>query len=253
MSGPRLAGKRALVVGTGGIGAAIARRFSEEGAAVACASRSLSTAREAARTVEASGGEAVALSIDLLDRRSIETGFGEAVDRLGGLDVLVQCGGTTATTPFVEIPTEEWREVLGTNLDGTFHCCQFMARHLLERGAPGSIIVVGSQLAQVAIPNKAHYLASKGALTMLTKAMAAELARSRIRVNVLAPGVTRTEMAMSRLDADEAAMEWTLDRIPMGRLGEPEEMSPAAVFLASDESSYVTGSTVVVDGGYLAV
>ena len=253
MSGPRLAGKRALVIGTGGIGAAIARRFAEEGAVVACGSRSLSTAQSAARAVEESRGKAFALAIDLRDRGSIEAGFRESVAQLGGVDVLVQCGGTTATTPFVEIPPEEWRDVLGTNLDGTFHCCQFMARHLLEQQAPGSIIVVGSQLANVAIPNKAHYLASKGALTMLTKAMAAELAQSGIRVNVLAPGVTRTEMAMSRLDSNQAAMDWTLDRIPMGRLGEPDEMAGAAVFLASEEASYVTGSTVVVDGGYLAV
>lgn len=249
---PQLVGKRALVIGANrGIGAAIARRFSREGAVVACAARQLSAAEDAATAIRSSGGEAAPVTIDLLDRASISAGVSSAIDQLGGIDVLVQNGGVTATTPLIDIEHDEWDRVLGTNLTGTFFACQAVARHMLDGGIRGSIIIVSSQLSKVAIPNKAHYLASKGGLAMLTKSMSLELAGRGIRVNGLAPGVTATDMALSRLEHDSEALEWTLDRIPMGRLGEADEMSGGAVYLASDDSSYVTGSTLVIDGGYL--
>lgn len=249
---PQLEGKRALVIGANrGIGAAIARRFAHEGAVVACAARQASAAEDAAIAIRNSGGEAVPVTVDLLDRSSVVAGVESAVEQLGDIDVLVQSGGVTATTPLVDVAEDEWNRVLGTNLTGTFFACQAVARHMLDREIRGSIIIVSSQLSQVAIPNKAHYLASKGGLAMLTKSMSLELASHGIRVNALAPGVTATDMALSRLDHDEAALEWTLQRIPMGRLGEADEMTGGAVYLASDDSSYVTGSTLVIDGGYL--
>lgn len=248
----QLEGKHALIVGANrGIGAAIARRFAEEGAVVACAARKFDDAEDAANELQSFGGRAVSVAVDLLDRQSILEGVASAVDQLGRIDVFVQCGGITATTPFVDIDEGEWDRVLRTNLSGTFFACQAVGRHMLDRDIRGSIIIVSSQLSKVAIPNKAHYLASKGGLAMLTKSMSLELASSGIRVNGLAPGVTATDMAMSRLDHDDAALEWTLDRIPMGRLAQPKEMTGGAVYLASDDSSYVTGTTLVIDGGYL--
>ena len=248
----RLEGRRTLVVGAGGgIGRAIAEAFAAEGARVACGTRDLGAAEAMAAHLRDRGGSAVGVYIDLLEPDTITAGVATAVDLLGGLDCVVQSGGITATTAFVDIALEEWRRVLATNLDGTFLTCQAAARALKEQGGGGSIIVVTSQLAQVAIPNKAHYLASKGALSMLVKSMALELAPDGIRVNALAPGVTETDMAMSRLAHDDDAMAWTIGRIPLGRLGQPEEMGGAAVYLASDEASYVTGSTILIDGGYL--
>lgn len=248
----RLAGKRTLIVGANrGIGASIARGFAIEGAAVACAARRSEAAAEAAAELREAGHEAYPVVLDLRERSLVEAGVDEAVSQMGHIDVLVQNGAMTATTPFIDIEPTEWREVLATNLDGTFHACQLVARHLRGRDARGSIIAVSSQLSQVAIPNKAHYLASKGGIAMLTKAMALELAPAGIRVNALAPGVTKTDMAMSRLSVDDEAMARTLQHIPMGRLAEPDEMSGAAIFLASDESSYVSGITLFVDGGYL--
>ena len=248
-----LNGKHAVVIGSSrGIGAAIARRFALEDATVSCAARSLEGAERVAAQLRGSGHKATSVGLDLREQSSIERGLRKATEAAGPIDVLVQSGGITSTTPFVDVEASEWRNVLGTNLDGTFYACQFVARQLLRRKAAGSVIVVTSQLSQVAIPNKAPYLASKGGMTMLVKAMALDLAAHGIRVNALAPGVTETDMAMSRLSADSEAMEWTRRRIPMGRLADPDEMGGAAVFLASDESAYVTGTTIFVDGGYLA-
>ena len=248
----RLDGLRTLVIGASrGIGAEIARAYAAEGAHVACAARRLDSVEPLASELAGDGVRTTAVAIDLQDRESITQGIDETIARFGGIDVLVQNGGVSLTTPFVDVTYEQWRDVLATNLDGTFVACQHVARHLLDRQEPGSMIVVTSQLSQVAIPNKAPYLASKGGLTMLTKSMALELAPHGIRVNALAPGVTRTDMAMSRLDHDPEALAWTTERIPMGRLGEADEMAGAAVFLASEEASYVTGSTLLVDGGYL--
>lgn len=249
----RMQGRRVLVIGANrGIGAAIATGLAAQGAVVACGSRRVEDAEATCERLRTAGATAHAVQTDLLDHEVLLDGIDDAVRLLGGIDCLVQSGGITATTPALDIEFDEWRRVLGTNLDGSFLAAQAVARHQRDAGIPGSIILVTSQLSQVAIPNKAHYLASKGALTMLVKAMSIELAPHGIRVNALAPGVTATDMAMSRLEEDEEAMRWTLDRIPLGRLGEPEEMVGAATFLASDESAYVTGTTLVVDGGYLA-
>lgn len=249
----QLQGKRVLVVGANrGIGAAIARRFWQEGAVVACAARSAEDAEVTANEILSQGGKAVPVTLDLLRRQSILEGVTSACDQLGHIDVFVQSGGVTATTPFVDIGEDEWHRVLNTNLSGTFFACQAVTRHMIDANISGSIIVVTSQLSVVAIPNKAHYLASKGGLSMLIKSLSLEVADRGIRVNGLAPGVTATDMALSRLDHDETALEWTLNRIPMGRLAKPEEMTGGAVFLASDDATYVTGTTLVIDGGYLA-
>lgn len=249
----RLAGRHILVIGaTRGIGASIAERLGQEGATVACGGRSVEAAAEAAHRVEQEGGTGLPVITDLEDRSTIDAAIAEAVAAHGPLDGLVQSGAVTATTPFLDVPPEEWDWVLRTNATGTFHACQAFGRHLRDHQRPGSIVVVTSQLAEVAIPNKTPYVASKGAMRGLIRAMALDLAPHDVRVNGLAPGVTRTDMAMDRLSEDREAMAWTTSRIPMGRLGEPEEMGGAAAFLLSDDASYMTGSTLVVDGGYLA-
>lgn len=249
----RLSGKHVLVIGSNrGIGAAIAHRVAEDGAMVACGARDREAAAAAADALLRAGLVAHPVVTDLDDRVSLELAVDACVEATGPLDGLVQCGAVTSTSHFLDIEQDEWSRVMRTNVDGTFHACQVFARHLVARERPGAIVVVSSQLSQVALPNKAHYVTSKGGMQMLVKAMAVDLAPTGIRVNALAPGVTRTDMAMSRLDADQEALAWTMRRVPLGRLAEPEEMGGAATFLLSDDASYMTGATVVLDGGYLA-
>ena len=249
----RLAGKHVLVIGSNrGIGAAIARRLAEDGATVACGARELDAAVATSENLERTGLAAHPVVTDLDDRATLDAAIDACVEAAGPLDGLVQSGAITSTSHFLDIELDEWSRVLRTNADGTFHACQVFARHLAARDRSGAIVVVSSQLSQVALPNKAAYVTSKGAIQMLVKAMAVDLAPNGIRVNALAPGITRTEMAMSRLAADDEAMAWTRGRVPLRRLAEPEEMGGAATFLLSDDASYMTGATVLVDGGYLA-
>jgi len=150
------------------------------------------------------------------------------------------------------MPEEEWDRVLNTNLKGQFLVGQAVARHMVEQGA-GSIINTSSQLAEgAANPGSSHYLASKGGSRMLTRGMAVDLAPHGVRVNALAPGVTRTNLTGRTPENDPDWYQWVLTRIPMQRLGQPEDLVGACLFLASDDSLYVTGATIVVDGGYTA-
>ena len=249
----RLDGKNAAVTGAGsGIGRAIALGFAAEGAAVLAADINPETATRTAEEIAEAGGRAEACEIDVSRvedaRRMVEAGL----DHFGRLHVQVNAAGIAIPGHFLDISPEDWDRVLAVNLRGLFLCGQAAARHMAEAGG-GAIIHITSQLSEAAQPDCAHYLASKGGGRMLTKGMALDLARHGIRVNAIAPGFTRT--AMTRLDS-EAALEAharTIAHIPAGRPAEPEEMAGAAVFLASDEASYVTGTTLVVDGGYLAV
>ena len=212
----------------------------------------LSSARD---TVERVRGEARAvfgIQCDVGRCDEVEVMVSTSIDRLGGLDILVCSAGISRTTAFLDITEGEWDEVLTVNLKGQLLCGQAAARHMKETGG-GSIINITSQLCEVAQPNAVHYAASKGGGKMLTKAMALDLSPFGIRVNAIAPGLTNTDM--TRLDTDEGWAEnrQLIPHIPLGRPGQPEEMVGAAVFLASDESSYVNGATIAVDGGYLAV
>jgi NAD(P)-dependent dehydrogenase (short-subunit alcohol dehydrogenase family) len=179
-----------------------------------------------------------------------------AIAAFGRIHILVSVAGIATVRPFLELPEAEWDEIMAVNLKGQYLCGQVVGRHMAQSGG-GSIINVTSQVADVAQPMSAHYHASKGGGKMLTKAMALDLAEFNIRVNALAPGLTdggdQSWMDTDRGRAWRPHREKLLERIPMHRAARPEEMVGAAVFLASDEASYVTGSTVLVDGGYLAV
>jgi 2-deoxy-D-gluconate 3-dehydrogenase len=172
--------------------------------------------------------------------------------RLGGLDIIVCAAGISPLTHFFDITEEEWDRVIDTNLKGLFLCGQAAARHMKDAGG-GTIINITSQLSEVAQPKSVHYVASKGGAKMFTKGMVLDLAQYNIRINSLAPGLTNTNM--TRLDTPEgwAEHQQFMSHIPMGRVGQPEDMVGAAIYLASDESSYVTGATILVDGGYLAL
>ena len=249
----RVDGKVALVAGSGGgIGGAGAAGLAREGAAVLCADIDAAAAEATAARISDAGGRANAFALDVRDRPAVDAAVTAAVSGFGRLDVLLDCAGVSQTASFLDLDPDEWNRVVAVNLTGMFHLGQAAAQQMVRQGSGGSIINVTSQLAEVARPERAAYVASKGGGRSLTQAMALELAPHGIRVNAIAPGPTLTGLTRSSY-ADPERRRATIAQIPLGRLGEPEDIVGAILFLASDGSRWVTGSTVTVDGGYLVL
>lgn len=249
----RIEGKVALVAGAGGgIGGASAEALAHEGAAVVCSDRDGAAADATAARIRSSGGRAVAATLDLRDRSAVDDVVAMAVREFGRLDIALESAGIIHRHNFLQLDVETWERVIAVNLTGMFHVGQSVARQMVKQGGGGSIINVTSQLAEVARPDRAAYVASKGGTRSLTQAMAIDLAIHGIRVNAIAPGPTLTDLTRAGYD-DLEARRATESAIPLGRLGQPDDLVGAVLFLASDESRWVTGSTVTVDGGYLAV
>jgi glucose 1-dehydrogenase len=247
----RLEGKIALVAGAGGgIGGAGGIGLAREGAAVICADLDMAAAEATAAQIRAAGDRAAASAVDVCDRSAVDAVVAAAVRGFGRLDVLLDCAGISQRATFLEIDPAQWDRIIAVNLTGMFHLGQAAARQMVRQGGGGSIINVTSQLAEVARPERAAYVASKGGGRSLTHAMALELAPHGIRVNAIAPGPTLTGLTRASY-ADPEARRATIAQIPLGRMGQPEDIVGAIVFLASDESQWMTGSTVTVDGGYL--
>jgi NAD(P)-dependent dehydrogenase (short-subunit alcohol dehydrogenase family) len=243
----RLDDRVCLVTGAvGGLGRAIADALASAGATVVLTSRDLGRAEAAAAELtEACGRPAHGLALDVRDPDSVEAALAETSRLLGGLDVLVNNAGLTHRGPLVTLTVEQWDEVLDTNLRGAWLCTR-AAHGLLRTSGRGCVINVASMFDRVALPNRSPYVASKGGLAALTRALAVELASDGIRVNAISPGPFQTDMADASARAD------MLEAIPLRRWGEPVELGPVAVFLASDASSFITGATLAVDGGYTA-
>jgi len=249
----RVDGKVALVAGSGGgIGGAGAAGLAREGAALLCADINAAAAEATAARIRDAGGRANALALDVRDRPAVDAAIAAAVSGFGRLDVLLDCAGVSQTASFLDLDPGEWNRVIAVNLTGMFHLGQAAAQQMVRQGSGGSIINVTSQLAEVARPERAAYVASKGGGRSLTQAMALELAPHGIRVNAIAPGPTLTGLTRASY-AEPERRRATIAQIPLGRLGEPEDIIGAILFLASDESRWVTGSTVTVDGGYLVL
>jgi len=247
----RVDGKVALAAGAGGgIGGAAAEGLAREGAAVVCADIDAAAAEATAAQIRSSGGRAAALGLNVRDRRAVDAAVAAAVREFARLDILLECVGVSQTASFLDIEPGEWDRIIAVNLTGMFHLGQAAARQMVSQGNGGSIINVTSQLAEVARPERAAYVASKGGGRSLTHAMALELAPHGIRVNAIAPGPTLTGLTRASY-ADPERRRATIAQIPLGRIGQPEDITGAILYLASDESRWVTGSTVTVDGGYL--
>jgi NAD(P)-dependent dehydrogenase (short-subunit alcohol dehydrogenase family) len=244
----RLDGRRALVTGGGrGIGLAGASALAEAGAHVTLASRTTPEIEAAAEAIRARGQQADALTLDVCDVDAVRA----AIAAHEPFDVLVNNAGTNRPAPFVDVKVEDFDFVLSLNVRAAYFVAQAVARRLVEAGRPGSIINVSSQMGHVGGRNRTVYCATKHAMEGFTKAMAIELAPHRIRVNTLAP--TFIETPMTRPFFENAAFrEDTLKRIKLGRLGQLEDLTGAVVFLASDASALMTGSSLVVDGGWTA-
>ncbi len=249
----RVAGKAALVTGAGGgIGGAGAEALAREGAAVFCTDRDGAAAEATAARIRAGGGRAAAAALDVRDRAAVDAAIAAVVREFGRLDIVLESAGISHRLDFLDLDAETWERIVAVNLTGMFHVGQAAARQMVRQGGGGSIINVTSQLAEVARPERAAYVASKGGARSLTQAMAVDLARHGIRVNAIAPGPTLTGLTRASYE-DPAARRATEALIPLGRLGRPDDLAGAVVFLAGDEARWVTGSTVTVDGGYLAI
>ncbi|HWS90066.1 MAG TPA: glucose 1-dehydrogenase [Pyrinomonadaceae bacterium] len=246
-----LAGRVAVVFGgTSGVGRAIAHGLADAGADVVATSRSGERVETVAAELEGRGRRTLRMTSDVSRRDTIRAVLDAAVAEFGKVDILVNSAGRTIRAPTVDFKEEEWAEVIETNLTGTLRACQIFGRHMLGRGY-GRVINIASLSSFVALAEVAAYSASKAAVASLTKSLAVEWAQGGVNVNAIAPGVFRTKMNEHLLDGTERGREFLL-RTPMGRFGKVEELAGAAVFLASDASSFVTGEILAVDGGFLA-
>ena len=248
-----LEGKVAIVTGASrGIGRAIALALAREGARVVAAARTLEDLEETARL--AAGGVSVRVC-DVCNERDVESTVSETVEQYGGLDIMCNNAGVAPQALLVDTASEVWDRTMETNLRGTFLGCKYAARRMIGLGRGGSVINLGSVNSFIGEKAASAYVASKGAVLMLTKNAAAELAEYGIRVNVICPGSTDTEMATSFLESvggREAGQEWMRRYQPLAGMIPPEDIAEVAVFLASDASRSMTGTSVVVDGGLMA-
>jgi NAD(P)-dependent dehydrogenase (short-subunit alcohol dehydrogenase family) len=246
-----LSGKTAVVIGgTSGIGRAIAHGLAEAGADVVATSRRLEQVEAAAKEIEERGKRTLRITSDVSDRESLENLLNECVREFGKVDILINSAGKTKRQPTLDVSEEDWNDILETNLSGTLRACQIFGRHMIERGY-GRIVNIASLSTFVSLFEVAAYSASKAAVASLTKSLAIEWAARGVNVNAIAPGVFRTALNEKLLDESERGREF-LTRTPMRRFGQVEELAGAAIYLSSDAASYVTGSVLVVDGGFLA-
>jgi len=247
-----LDGKVAVVTGASrGIGRAIALGLADAGADVAVAARTESDLERLVDEIRGRGRKALAVPTDVLDRSAIESLFDKTIDELGGFDILVNnAGGTRFVAPITTLRPEGWDKVIDLNLNAVFHATQLAAQRMVDRGG-GSIIQISSVAGVQGAEGLSFYSAAKAGVRLMTQAVARELASSGVRLNSIAPGWIATDLN-ANMWSDEGTRESMEDMIPMGRLGQAEEIVGPAVFLASDASSFVTGATLLVDGGQLA-
>ncbi|HEY6184227.1 MAG TPA: glucose 1-dehydrogenase [Terriglobales bacterium] len=247
-----LSSKTAVVIGgTSGIGLALATGLSLAGANVVPTSRRLDRVEAAVTKITKAGGKSLAVASDVNDRSSLEALLNATCAEFGKVDILVNCAGTTKRTPTLDVSEEEWNSIIQTNLTGIFRACQVFGRKMVERKY-GRIINIASLSSFVALYEVAAYSASKAAVASLTKSLAIEWAKHGICVNAIAPGVFITELNRALVTSGAPRSKEFLTRTPMGRFGEVDELVGAAVFLASDAASFVTGHVLAVDGGFLA-
>jgi NAD(P)-dependent dehydrogenase (short-subunit alcohol dehydrogenase family) len=246
-----LSGKVAVVIGgTSGIGRTLSLGLSEAGADVVATGRNAAKVEEVAREIETRGRHTLRLTTDTRDTNSLQQLLAACLERFGKVEILVNCAGKIRRAPTVDFPVEDWNDILETNLTGTLRACQVFGKHMLSRKY-GRIINIASLNSFVALHEVAAYAASKAGVAALTRALAVEWSRDGVLTNAIAPGIFRTALNAELLENTPRGNE-LLMRTPVGRFGKLEELVGAAVFLASDSASFVTGQILAVDGGFLA-
>lgn len=247
-----LADKVAIVTGGAmGNGRAIALGMAREGADLVIADIDETHAISTADEIRALGRRALVIETNVSDKTHVDRLVQKTLDTFGRIDVLVNNAGVTARYDLLELPEEEWDRVLDINLKGVFLCTQSVARAMVRLGIPGRIINISSTAASRGVPYSAHYSASKAGVELFTQAAARSLAPRGIHVNVIAPGVMETPLMQPYLDDPEQRQRYK-EAVPLGRIGQPEDLVGAAIFLAGPASEFVTGIVVRVDGGGLA-
>lgn len=245
----RLAGKVAMITGgSHGIGRAVALRFAKEGAKVAISGRGKEALHETADAIRAQGGEVLTIVADIQHKKDVNAMIDQVLEQWATVDILVNNAGICRSSPFLDISEEDWDEHMNINLKGTFMTSQRVAKEWVQEKRSGSIVNMSSVNGIQAEDNQAHYNTSKGGMNLLTMSMALELADQDIRVNALCPGYIETRLTKPAIQNEPVLKEY-LKTIPMKRVGQPQEIADAALFLASDESRYMTGHCLVVDGG----
>jgi NAD(P)-dependent dehydrogenase (short-subunit alcohol dehydrogenase family) len=247
----RLDGQTAVVVGgAGGLGSAMARGLAEAGAAVAVADVGIDQAQRVADEIAKAGGRALAVAVDVADAGSVERMAAQVEDRLGPIEALVNSAGITHRCAAADFPEAEWHRVIAVNLTGVFHGCQVVGRRMLARRR-GRIVNIASIAGQIGLTGTVAYAASKGGVVMLTRALAVEWAPHNVRVNAIAPSWFESNIG-DLIHREPGYAERAMRRVPAGRMGTPDELVGAALYLASDASTMVTGHVLAVDGGTLA-
>jgi glucose 1-dehydrogenase len=248
----QLQNKAAVITGASlGIGSAIALAFAKEGAAVAVDYRSHpDEAKQIVDQIEGSGGRATSVRADVSSPEDVKNLIQRAVDEFGRLDVMINNAGMEEKMPLLDTPLEVWNRTIAVNLTGAWLGCQEAARQMVRQGGSGRIINISSVHEDLPMPTNSPYCAAKGGLRMLMRTIAVELAPHNITVNNIAPGAVDTPMD-APLKEDANQMQQLLSEIPLRRMGQPEEVAALAVYLASEEAAYVTGSTFVIDGGMM--
>jgi len=248
----KLENKVAIITGASkGIGKGIAIRYAQEGASVVLASRSKDLLAAIVDQIHRDGGKALALEVDVCNHESVEAMVAKSVEHFGRLDIMINNAGISMVQPSEELPPGDWKRALDTDLSGVFYGCQCAARRMIPQGG-GCIINITSVYGIVAAPGRAAYCSSKAAANMLTKVLAVEWAKKHIRVNAIAPGYFRTELVQDLIDRGALPLGGIEKRTPLGRIGEIKELLGLAVYLASDEAAYMTGSIINMDGGWEA-
>ena len=246
-----LTNKTAVVIGgTSGIGLTLAKGLAKAGANVVPTGRRAELVQAVSKDIQALGRKSLAQAVDVTSKESLQSLLDAVVKEFGSVQIMVNCAGRTKRTPTLNVSEAEWNGIMETNLTGTLLACQVFGQHMIEQKY-GRIINIASLSSFVALYEVAAYSASKAAVLSLTKSFALEWARHGVCVNAIAPGLFRTDLNASLLDGTPRGNEFKV-RTPMGRFGQLEELVGAAVFLASDSASFVTGTSIAVDGGFLA-